>query len=119
MLNYFYNWGDISQYISGVLLVTFIGLYSLFAKWWKHAVGWVVVTYAASLVLILVPSIAAISDPALFANFASTTWYKVLETINLTFLTGAAVTGNVVWAYLHHKRNLPGERHGSQEANQD
>ena len=114
-LKYFYQWGDISQWISAIALVLFLVLYTVFAKWWKHPVGWVVNIFAFALVLIIVPSLMALADPAAFAGFANSTWYKVLETFNLTFITAAALTGNVVWAYLHHKRNLPGERHGSQE----
>lgn len=109
-LNYFYHWGDISQWIAAVGLVSFLMMYTIFASWWKDPVGWVVNIFAVSLVLILIPSLMALADPSEFVHFANSTWYKVLETCNLTFLVAAAITGNVVWVYLHNKKKLPGEK---------
>lgn len=109
--HYFYDWGDISQWIATAGLVLFLTLYTIFAKWWKHPVGWVVNVFVISLVLILIPSLMALADPAGFIHFADSNWYKVLETCNLTFLVAAALTGNIVWAYLHSKKALPGEKH--------
>jgi hypothetical protein len=112
LLNLFYDWGDLSQWIAGGLLVLFILLYTYFAPWWKHPVGWVVNIFAFSLILILWPSVTYLADPTGFANFATTTWYKVTETLNLTFLVGAAFTGVITWIRLHRQRRLPGEGNG-------
>lgn len=112
MLNLFYDWGDLSQWITGSLLVIFITLYTIYTPWWKNPVGWVVNIFAFSLVLIIWPSVAYLAAPTDFANFAGMTWYKVMETLNLTFLTGASITGVWVWVHLHRKRRLPGEEHG-------
>lgn len=111
-LKYFYDWGDLAQWLGGSLLVLFMLNYTRHTPWWKHPVGWVVNIFALSLVLIIAPSVAYLADPAGFANFANTTWYKVGETLNLTFLVGAALTGVIVWQHLHKQQRLPGEKHG-------
>ena len=98
--------GNAAIWISSAGLVFWMVQYSLLAPWWRDSLGVTLIGEALIILLIYIPTLLALADPAGFTNFAQTRWYL--------YLTAAIVIGSmvfiltriVVWERTRRRRKL-------------
>jgi len=113
MLHVFTDMGNVAIWGSTVLLVFFLAQYSRMDPWWSNPVGRLIVALAVIPVVIFIPSLIALADPA-FTGFGTSLWYRwvAIWTVIFTFVTALAIV--VTWERARRARSRIERENGQQ-----
>lgn len=96
--------GNAAIWISSVGIVVWMIQYTALAPWWKDTLGVTLIGEAVVILLIYIPTLMALADPAGYANFAQARWYLYL-TVAIVLATALFVlTRIVVWERTRRQR---------------
>jgi len=97
--------GNLCLWLSSIALAVWIVQYSILAKWWKHIIGITLIGFALVDLAIFIPSLMALADPADFARFANTNWYRILAVCILVASSAFILTRITAWERIRRHRD--------------
>lgn len=115
ILRLFTDIGTVCIWGTAVLLVAALAMYTAMERWgWaRNWVGRIIVGLATAIVVIYIPSLIALADPA-FTGFGAKIWYRwvAIGTVIFTFAISAAMVATLEYVRRLKKkvRNGQGRR---------
>lgn len=113
-MRYLLDEGDVMLWLSSAAIIFWVVQYSILAAWFKHLIGITIVGLAVCLLLVYIPSLMALADPAEFAKFASTRWYQWVAIVIVNSTAVFMLTRIWAWEAIRRKRAttplLPGDQ---------